>query len=298
MFFLLKSTSVFQRGYSSAPKDIPPGSGDHPASNDGVPQHPYALSTQNIPENYPCVPVIAVTGYPLFPKFVKVIEITDQNLMELLRRKVKLGLPFAGVFLKKNPTDTSDVVKSIDDLYHVGTFVQIPEFDDLGHKIRMLAIGHRRIQLVKQVQDAFNDANTEALSPDEKSRNKRNGLLRRVRKAAQMAGLPADDATEAPKIDESTEETSSDTPASETTPEPSTSLNMEESPASGVLMVETVNVYTEPFENTPEIKALSAEIVKTIRDIITINPLYRESILAMLHASQRVVDEPEHLSDL
>ncbi|VUZ39891.1 unnamed protein product [Hymenolepis diminuta] len=278
---------------SDAIKDSPPP----PPPNDGPdypPQHPFALSTQNIPENFPCVPVIPISGPPLFPKFVKMLEITDKNLMDLIRRKMKLNMPYAGVFLKKNPNDTSDVVKSLDDLYRVGTFVQIPEWDDLGTKIRMLVIGHRRIQIVKYVPDVIEETTSETALVDDKSRNKRNGLLRRVRKATNM-GVSSTDGTEyVEKTDsEKTEPSSSDSSSSDeeglSTPPPATE---------DVLMVETINIYNEPFENTQEVKALSGEIVKTIRDIINLNPIYRENVLAMLQAGQRVVDNPVYLSDL
>jgi ATP-dependent Lon protease len=39
-------------------------------------------------------------------------------------------------------------------------------------------------------------------------------------------------------------------------------------------------------------------VIKTIRDIINMNPLYRESLQQMLHQGQRVVDNPVYLSDL
>lgn len=42
-----------------------------------------------------------------------------------------------------------------------------------------------------------------------------------------------------------------------------------------ILMARTENVIHEPFKNTEEVKALTAEVIKTIRDIITLNPLYR-----------------------
>jgi hypothetical protein len=42
-----------------------------------------------------------------------------------------------------------------------------------------------------------------------------------------------------------------------------------------LLMVEVENVQHEPFKQTPEVKALTQEVIKTIRDIITMNPLYR-----------------------
>ena len=40
-------------------------------------------------------------------------------------------------------------------------------------------------------------------------------------------------------------------------------------------MVEVENLMHDPFKNTEEVKALTAEVVKTIRDIISLNPLYR-----------------------
>lgn len=63
-------------------------------------------------------------------------------------------------------------------------------------------------------------------------------------------------------------------------------------------MVEVENVVHQDFQVTEEVKALTAEIVKTIRDIIALNPLYRESVLQMMQAGQRVVDNPIYLSDM
>ena len=42
-----------------------------------------------------------------------------------------------------------------------------------------------------------------------------------------------------------------------------------------ILIVRTENVHHQPFKNTEEVKALTAEVIKTIRDIIALNPLYR-----------------------
>ena len=63
-------------------------------------------------------------------------------------------------------------------------------------------------------------------------------------------------------------------------------------------MVEVENVDHEKFTVNEETKALTQEIIKTIRDIIALNPLYRESIQQMLHQGQRVVDNPVYLADL
>ena len=40
-------------------------------------------------------------------------------------------------------------------------------------------------------------------------------------------------------------------------------------------MAEVENIKHEAYKNTDEVKALTAEVVKTIRDIIAMNPLYR-----------------------
>lgn len=42
-----------------------------------------------------------------------------------------------------------------------------------------------------------------------------------------------------------------------------------------VLMVKVENVIHEKFQQNEEVKALTQEVIKTIRDIINLNPLYR-----------------------
>lgn len=42
-----------------------------------------------------------------------------------------------------------------------------------------------------------------------------------------------------------------------------------------VLMAKVENVNHEKFTQTEEVKALTQEVIKTIRDIINLNPLYR-----------------------
>lgn len=42
-----------------------------------------------------------------------------------------------------------------------------------------------------------------------------------------------------------------------------------------ILMVEVENIKHDNFKQTEEVKALTQEVIKTIRDIITMNPLYR-----------------------
>ncbi|XP_019508911.1 PREDICTED: lon protease homolog, mitochondrial [Hipposideros armiger] len=224
-----------------------------------------ALTPMTIPDVFPYLPLIAVTRNPVFPRFIKIIEVKNKKLVELLRRKVRLAQPYAGVFLKRDDTNESDVVESLDEVYHTGTFVQIHEMQDLGDKLRMIVMGHRRIHISRQLEVEPEEAEAE-------NKQKPRRKPKRNRKEA--------------------EEDLSARHQVEVVVEPISGAPGE------VLMVEVENVVHEDFQVTEEVKALTAEIVKTIRDIIALNPLYRESVLQMMQAGQRVVDNPIYLSDM
>uniref|UniRef100_A0A3Q3WG05 Lon protease homolog, mitochondrial n=1 Tax=Mola mola TaxID=94237 RepID=A0A3Q3WG05_MOLML len=193
-----------------------------------------------VPEVFPNVPLIAVSRHPVFPRFIKIIEVKHQALMDLLRRKVRLAQPYAGVFLKKDDNNESDVVESLDAIYTTGTFVQIHEMQDLGDKLRMIVMGHRRIRITKQLEVELEEA----------------------------VPSPGSEFESQPKP----------------TPRRKAKRNRKDQTGS----------VTEQLED----KALTAEIVKTIRDIIALNPLYRSSVLQMMQAGQRVIDNPIYLSDM
>uniref|UniRef100_A0A8B9P2A6 Lon protease homolog, mitochondrial n=1 Tax=Apteryx owenii TaxID=8824 RepID=A0A8B9P2A6_APTOW len=195
---------------------------------------------------------------------VPLLKVKNKKLVELLRRKVRLAQPYAGVFLKKDDNNESDVVENLNEIYQMGTFVQIHEMQDLGDKLRMIVMGHRRIRINKQLE----------VEPEE-SENKQK--IRRKQKRSKK---------------EAEEEPGAKDQAVEVILEPVAPSSQE------ILMVEVENVVHEDFQITEEVKALTAEIVKTIRDIIALNPLYRESVLQMMQAGQRVVDNPIYLSDM
>ncbi|KAG8454812.1 hypothetical protein GDO86_001144 [Hymenochirus boettgeri] len=219
-----------------------------------------ALTPLIVPEVFPNVPVIAVSRNPVFPRFVKIIEVKNPNLMALLRRKVRLAQPYAGVFLKKDDSNESDVVNSLDEIYNTGTFVQIHEMHDMEDKLRMIVMGHRRIRINKELDVEAEGASEEKGEGKKKRGNSVSKLVKEIEKREQLV------------IDAETPQ--------------------------GVLMVEVDNVMHEDFQNNEEVKALTAEIVKTIRDIIALNPLYRESVMQMMQAGHRVVDNPIYLSDM
>uniref|UniRef100_A0A4W3IJ61 Lon protease homolog, mitochondrial n=1 Tax=Callorhinchus milii TaxID=7868 RepID=A0A4W3IJ61_CALMI len=211
------------------------GAGDEGGGGDAIAPTMTALSPMIVPDVFPNVPLIAVTRNPVFPRFIKIIEVKNKKLIELLRRKVRLAQPYAGVN------------------FHG---VEFP----LDSRIRL----NRQLEV---------EPDEPLPVESEENKHKARRKLKRVQKQ---------------------EEKGSDTGVSEL----QMSVETITGPTGEVLMVEVDNVVHEEFQITEEVKALTAEIVKTIRDIIALNPLYRESVLQMMQAGQRVVDNPIYLSDM
>ncbi|XP_031848713.1 lon protease homolog, mitochondrial isoform X3 [Nomia melanderi] len=270
-----------------------------PSENDGDPlEDPTSLpATVVVPEVWPHVPVIAVNRNPVFPRFIKLIEISNPVLMDLIRRKVKLNQPYIGVFLKKAEDNEAEVVQNLNDIYPVGTFAQIHEVQDLGNRLRLVVMAHRRIKIVGQILEDLTQKSTHhdtvtTSKPSRRSllRNKSETKISEAEKAKKIEETSTPDNKEVVNPPESTEE-KLDSAEPDSTQTETTSTQP-------LLMVEVVNVTHEKFRQTEEIKALTQELIKTIRDIISMNPLYRESLQQMLHQGQRVVDNPVYLSDL
>lgn len=169
------------------------------------------------------------------------MEITDKDLIELIRVKSRLAQPYAGAFLKKEDGSEAETITSLDDIYQVGAFVQITELYDMGDKMRMVVLGHRRIRITDALEYSSNvEGNEDAVVE-----------------------------TEPP-------------------------IPQKKKP---ILMAKVENVLHEPFKLTEEVKALAAEVIKTIRDIIALNPLYKEFLAQLIEGGRRVADNPVHLAD-
>uniref|UniRef100_A0A6G1SA24 endopeptidase La n=1 Tax=Aceria tosichella TaxID=561515 RepID=A0A6G1SA24_9ACAR len=268
------------------------------------------LSAVNVPDKWPILPVIAVNRNPVFPKFIKLLEVSQPSLMELIRRKIRLSQPYAGVFLKKDDSNEAEVVEKLDDLHRVGTFVQIHEVEDMGDKIRMIVLAHRRVEIVKQLLE--DSAPEPALTP--KSNGALDGLRLKNRffkktksKFAKTlnaidaekstpntddnAGAEADNQDQSQNTAASEEQSSEQKPVEDPGPVDSATSNQ-------VLLVEVENHVHHPYEHTEELKAVIQECIQTIRDITTLNPLYKESIAQLLNTGVKLVDNPIYMADL
>lgn len=126
--------------------------------NDEIPPEEMAPEMDNnlpatvaIPEVWPHLPLLATKRNPVFPRFMKILEVQNPMLIDLIRRKVKLNQPYVGVFMKKDAENEAEVVQKIEDVYGVGTFAQIQEMQDLGDKLRLVVVAHRRIKITGQI---------------------------------------------------------------------------------------------------------------------------------------------------
>ncbi|XP_035785840.1 lon protease homolog, mitochondrial-like isoform X2 [Anopheles albimanus] len=233
-------------------------------------------ATVAIPEVWPHLPVIATKRNPVFPKFMKILEITNPMLIDLIRRKVKLNQPYVGIFLKKDDENPNEVMEAVKEVYDIGTFAQIQEMQDLGDRLRLVVTAHRRIKIVGQLYEDLDAPAPGKDEPDAEKRRRKHKLRnKQVRNANNDHSIDGTPVEEAPKR-----------------------RLLKDGEQQPLLMVEVDNVKHESFKHTEEVKALTQEVIKTIRDIITMNPLYRESLQQMLHQNQRVVDNPVYLCDL
>lgn len=234
---------------------------------------------------------------------------------------MKLNQPYAGIFLKKNDEDESEIVDKLSDIYEYGSFAQIQEMQDLGDKLRLVVIAHRRIKITNQLYEDLSGSKKKGINTINSffffyiiimcfvSISVYYMLFHFIEMTIKFPMLntqinvtTTDEETDADKrrrkhkrnkkdrLDSDTQKILSD---DQVTRRPL--LEGEQQP---VLMVEVENVKHEQFKQSEEVKALTQEVIKTIRDIITMNPLYRESLQQMLHQNQRVVDNPVYLCDL
>ncbi|XP_037039119.1 lon protease homolog, mitochondrial [Bradysia coprophila] len=244
-------------------------------------------ATVAVPDVWPHLPVIAISGNPVFPRFMKIIEVSDPALMNILRRKVRLRQPYAGLFLKKDKANDKDTVEKLSDIYDVGTFCQIQEFQDLGDKLRMIVVAYRRIRIVQQLYEEI-----EKTKPEKKKV--------KIEVLGNEMDISRDDdnddyrsVEEPPARSRYKKVKRRNDIMKEVKPRPLTDQDQQ-----AVMMVEVENVKTIEHEQSDEVKALTQEVIKTLREIITSNTLYRENLQHMISQNQRVVNNPSYLCDL
>lgn len=68
-----------------------------------------------------------------------------------------MNQPYCGIFLKKSDDNETEVVTNVDDVHNIGVFAQIHEMQDLGDRLRLVIMAHRRIRITGQILDSEQD---------------------------------------------------------------------------------------------------------------------------------------------
>jgi len=323
--------SLSQRSFCSSSNDNNDGGGGGGGGNKKrkkvdpqlfPPSNMNALTQIGVPDFVPTVPVIPLYRNPVFPKFVKLVEVTDKALIELIRKKCRLAQPYAGAFLRKDDSDKETIV-DLTDIHSVGTFVSISEMHDAGDRLRLIISGHRRIKITgahtasenDNEEEIIDNAETLAVSAiDEKFKEDSDSLDQQLQKEEALENKETPENKEALESDEalqSEEEINKNDEelkdvelkieenlkTEELKVETTTQEEVEDEIEPAILLVDIENILDLPFTKSNETKAIGAEVIKTIRDIIAMNPLYKESLSQLIEAGKRVVDNPTHLAD-
>ncbi|VDM62339.1 unnamed protein product [Angiostrongylus costaricensis] len=249
------------------------------------------MSTINIPDVFPIVPVLAINRYPLFPGFIKKVDVSlkflfahnlvivkDDSLKHVIRNRVALKQPYVGVFVKEDDENKEEVVTSLSQLYNVGCFAQIIEMRDHGKILELVLSAHRRCGSNFDEDNRITKMHfiylailcrIRILEPvEEGSADEPHKTLNGRRAGIRKKGLTIPKSVQ-PTVDRTS-----------------------------ILLARTENVIAEPAERSNETKAKMQAVVQTIRDVVQYSALFGQQINLLLHPSQNVIENPVYLCDL
>ncbi|RMZ79235.1 hypothetical protein DV737_g3496, partial [Chaetothyriales sp. CBS 132003] len=241
------------------------------------------ISKPTVPQTYPQIMAIPIAKRPLFPGFYKAVTIKDANVVAAIHEMIKRGQPYVGAFLFKDEAADKDIIEKADDVHDVGVFAQItsafPVHGD-EHSVTAVLYPHRRIKM-------------NSLIPATRSES-------RVA-TAQVQPVPEDqakaDAVPDSKGDvvASFEENSKDDKAAVAVYEPTAFLRKY-----AVSLVNVENIAeTQHDKKSGVIRALTSEIVNVLKEIASLNPLFRDQIsdFSVSQSAGNVIEEPAKLAD-
>lgn len=263
----------------------------------------------SVPGYLPRIPIIA-TNFVIFPKFMKLLEIQDPALIKQIHGVLKKGLPYAAVFLRKDLKPDSHTIENLNEVHPVGVFVKLEEISAFSNKrIRLVAVGQRRVQLDCGSDDIdgkkWDKVITSRLpilnSGKKLLYEEAEALYHLMKNEVKTIDLTIDD-KEKPISERRLRSRRTKKIENVNVPDIENIEEVDEcDPDSGkkILYVITRNAKEEEIDiESSEYKALSMEIVNTIRDIVSMNQLIRDSLQQVIGQNLRIADDPAFLADL
>ena len=189
----------------------------------------------------------------IFPDFLKIITISDSALAELLKKKVEEKLPYVVVVTKRDDDNYTDVVDSTEQIYNVGTLCQIAELKEYSSMLKSAEMG------TKITTDKNDDSKEE-----QDGKKILQLLVHGIRRTAILGDT---------KVNESGDDSAY------------AAACRDQADDKRLLMahVQQYQVQQKLKEgaNIDSHRALCQEIITTIRDMITMNPIHRETIASI-----------------
>ncbi|ORY82607.1 Lon protease C-terminal proteolytic domain-domain-containing protein [Protomyces lactucae-debilis] len=239
---------------------------------------PKAVARPQIPEVYPEVLALPIVRRPLFPGFYKAVVVKDPAVMDALKEAVKRGQPYIGAFLLKDEKEDTDVIAKLDQVYEVGVFAQITSIfgakgaDGKDESVTCVLFPHRRIKINKIVHNRAS-----------------------ITAADELTVKPEDGNILTPAEPVAMDEAKSGEESEVETPQVTQFLRDYD-----VSVVNVENLEDLPVNrNGDTVKAVTAEIVQTCKDIAGINPIFRDQIanFSMSQSAGSMFEDPARLAD-
>ncbi|KAI8324024.1 ATP-dependent protease La [Martensiomyces pterosporus] len=248
----------------------------------------YAQGQQSfIPDNYPKVMMLPITRRPLFPSLYKSIQVQDPQVIGALKELVERGEPYVATFMLKDDEKDVDSIKDVSEVHEIGVFSRImsiyvsPNPEDKHLTVALYP--WRRVRMKRIIGDGKGAAPVAVESaPDagavvgggsevvEPSEHDSSALAAAAESGSDAAVADAGKVLDSIKTDYD------------------------------FTAIEVENVEDEPFDaKDATISATMSEIVSVLREITTMNPMFREQIhhFASAQVSKAVFENPSKLAD-
>ncbi|KAJ1995397.1 ATP-dependent Lon protease pim1 [Coemansia spiralis] len=230
-----------------------------------------------IPDNYPNVMMLPITRRPLFPSLYKSIQVQDPQVIGALKELVERGEPYVATFMLKDDNKDVDSIKDTSEVHEIGVFSRImsiyvsPNPEDKHLTVALYP--WRRVRVKRILDPADKKSIDVAESDSSKDSQKTTSLeIQRVGDTEESGGEIVD----ASKVLQSIK------------------LDYE------FTAVEIENIEDDPYDpKDATISATMSEIVSVLREITTMNPMFREQIhhFASAQVSKAVFENPSKLAD-
>ncbi|KAJ1952250.1 ATP-dependent Lon protease pim1, partial [Linderina pennispora] len=230
----------------------------------------YAQGQQSfIPDEYPKVMMLPITRRPLFPSLYKSIQVQDPQVIGALKELVERGEPYVATFMLKDDEKDVDKITSMDEVHEIGVFSRImsiyvsPNPEDKHLTVALYP--WRRVRMKKIIKSGESAVAIEAGEAASESSE-----------VAATSSGETSDAADAGKVLQSIQDDYDFT------------------------ALEVENVADEPYDaKDATVSATMSEIVSVLREITTMNPMFREQIhhFASAQVSKAVFENPSKLAD-